>query len=120
MPPREWRLRIEDIIEAIEAILDFTEGMDSTSFAGDKKTVDASIRNLEVIGEAAKHIPLEIRSCYEDIPWAEMSAMRNILAHAYFGIDLSIIWQTICSDLPIILPQLRQLLSNAGQNGRTS
>ena len=113
MPPREWRLRIEDIIEAAEAILDFAEGLDYEGFARDKKTVDASIRNFEVIGEAARHVPLEIRSRYDDVPWTEMSAMRNILSHEYFGIDLSIIWKSIRSDLPLILPSLRKMLSDA-------
>jgi len=113
VPPREWRLRIEDIIEAAEAILEFTEGLDYESFVDDKKTVDASIRNFEVIGEAARHIPQELRTRYDDIPWTEMCAMRNILSHEYFGIDLSIIWKTIRTDLPLILPRLRTMLSEA-------
>ena len=95
MPPREWRLRIEDIIESVEAILDFTGGLDYGDFAEDKKTVDACIRNFEVIGEAARHIPQDVRSNHDEIPWTEMSAMRNILSHEYFGVDLAIVWKTI-------------------------
>ncbi|HSR69587.1 MAG TPA: DUF86 domain-containing protein [Acidobacteriota bacterium] len=99
------------MIESAEAILGFTDGLNFEDFQADRKTVDAVVRNLQVIGEAARYMPSEVRSKNSDLPWIEMSAMRNILTHEYFGVDLSIIWQTIRTDLPTLLPRLRSMLS---------
>jgi len=71
-----------------------------------QKTVDAVIRNLEVIGEASSHLPIEIQEQYEDVPWGMMKGIRNILAHEYFGIDLEIVWKTVKEDLPILKKRL--------------
>ena len=72
----------------------------------DEKTVDAVIRNLEVIGEASSHLPTEVQEQYEDVPWGMMKGIRNILAHEYFGIDLEIVWKTAKEDLPILKKRL--------------
>ena len=111
MPPRNWRLRVEDIVTAAEAIEDYIRGMTFDGFCKDKKTVDAVVRNLEVIGEAALHVPDEIRNRFGDIAWADMSDMRNVLIHEYFGVDLPILWKTIRSDLPPLVPALKAVLS---------
>lgn len=67
------------------------------------------IRNLEIIGEAARHVPSEIQAQYPDLPWAEMQTMRNIVIHEYHGVNLKIIWQTVQEDLPSIISRLKQI-----------
>lgn len=111
MPSREWSLRVEDILEAIAKIKRYTAGMTFESFKADAKTADAVIRNLEVIGEAARNIPDEVCQRFPEIPWDKMRGIRNILAHEYFGVSLPIIWQTIKADLPPLVPLLRDILA---------
>jgi uncharacterized protein with HEPN domain len=90
---------LNDMIESISDIRDFTAGMDKESFLNDRKTIKAVVRSLEVIGEAASKLPLNVRELYCEIPWQETIAMRNRLIHEYFGVDLDIVWQTIEEDL---------------------
>ncbi len=110
MPPRDWKLRIKDIMDAISAILGYTEGMKYQTFAADRKTVDAVIRNLSVIGEAAGHVPDDVIPAHPDIPWRDMRDMRNFVVHEYFGISDKIIWDTIQNNLPPLIPLLKPLL----------
>jgi uncharacterized protein with HEPN domain len=112
MPPRSWRVRIEDILEAIDSIRDYVAGLDFGAFCADRKTVDAVERNLEIIGEAAVRMPDEIRAQWPDVPWQQMRDMRNLLAHEYFGVDLSILWQTLQEDLPALYPLLQEVLAS--------
>ena len=106
MPSRSWQFRIDDIIEAINKIQQYTRGYDFGSWCKDEKTIDAVIRNIEIIGEASSHLPEEIQKQFEDIPWSTMKAIRNILVHEYFGVDLEIIWKTVKEDLPDLKKQL--------------
>ena len=110
MPPREWRLRIDDILDAIARIERYVEGLTFEQFHADQKTVDAVVRNLEIIGEAVRHLSADRVGTPGAIPWMDIAAMRNILMHEYFGIDLKIIWHTIVADLPELKVQLRGLL----------
>ena len=110
MPPRDWRIRVEDIVEAAITIAGFVQGLTHEEFAEDRKTVDAVVRNLEVIGEAARHVPEEVRTQFPEVPWADMQDMRNVLIHEYFGVDLPIIWKTVSVDLPAILPALTRVI----------
>ncbi len=103
-------MRIRDILDAIDKIVVHTAELDFDAFVGDGWTVDAVLRNLAVIGEAARHVPDEVVSAYPNLPWREMSDMRNIVIHEYFGVDLAIIWHTIREELPPIVPQLEELL----------
>ncbi len=112
MPTREWVFRINDILESIEKICRYTDGMNFESFSADDKTVDAVIRNLEVIGEAARHIPEEIQKQYPDLPLPEMRGIRNVLIHEYFGVSLPIIWETTQKNLPPLVPVLKKILQN--------
>lgn len=86
---RDWTLYIGDLIEALQRIETYTKGMDLEEFKKDTKTVDAVIRNLEIIGEAVKKIPERIRKSYPDIEWREMAGMRDKLIHAYFMMDIT-------------------------------
>jgi hypothetical protein len=110
VPPRQWKLRISDILECIARIKEYTNGVSFEQFLSDKKTIDAVLRNLEIIGEAVYHIPETIQERYSDLPWAEMRAMRNIVAHEYFGVNLNIIWNTTQSNLPPIVAELEEIL----------
>ena len=110
MPRRTWVERVEDIVSAIERIGEYTEALDFAAFAQDHKTIDAVVRNLEVIGEASHHVPEEIRQQSAEIPWREMRAMRNLISHAYFTVDVAVVWKTVRDDLPGLLPLFRSLL----------
>ena len=110
MPPRDWKLRIKDILDAINAIQGYTESMKYKTFVADRKTVDAVIRNLTVIGEAAGHVPDDIISDNPDISWRDMRDMRNFVIHEYFGISDKIIWDTVQNNLPPLIPLLKSLL----------
>jgi uncharacterized protein with HEPN domain len=81
MPPRRWDIRIRDMLAAIEKIYSYTTHYNYQTFEGDSKTIDAVVRNLEIIGEAARHVPDDIIEKYPGIPWREIRDMRNLLAH---------------------------------------
>jgi uncharacterized protein with HEPN domain len=106
---RDYRDYINDILESIADIESFIEGMTFEDFLRDKKTQNAVIRSIEVIGEAAKKIPKSIRDKYPSIPWKKMTGMRDKVIHEYFGVDLKILWKTIKEDIPSIKPLIEQL-----------
>lgn len=91
MPPREWLVRFEDILEAISKVASYTVGLDLTAFKSDERTRDAVVWNFAVIGEAARLVPREIEDRFPDVPWASMRGMRNIVIHEYFGTDAEIV-----------------------------
>jgi uncharacterized protein with HEPN domain len=111
-PERNWKMRVEDILACIQKVKEYTQGMNYEQFCADGKTVDAVIRNLEIIGEAAGYIPLEIQERHSDLAWLEMRGMRNIMAHEYFGVSLSIIWRTIEQDLTPLADGLKKMLKS--------
>jgi uncharacterized protein with HEPN domain len=104
VPHRNWELRISDIIEAIENALNYSAGMTFEQFADDRKTIDAVVRNLMIIGEAATHLPEDFIKKHPNLPWREMRDMRNIVVHEYFGVDNQIVLQTLQINLPPLLP----------------
>lgn len=110
MPPRNWKMRFDDILECISRIQRYIEGMTFDEFEEDDKTVDSVLRNLEIIGEASRHIPRALKEKYPSLPWMEMYTMRNIVIHEYHGVNLSIIWQTITEDLPPLILQIKEVL----------
>lgn len=110
MPPRDWQFRIRDMLEAIESVRSYTEGMDFITFEGDRRTVDAVVRNLTVIGEAAARIPEDVVDAHREIPWDEMRAMRNLVVHEYFGVSNRILWETVQGNLPSLVTPLRAIL----------
>jgi len=107
---RDYKLYLHDIKEAVEKIETFTKGFTFEKFVKDTKTVDAVIRNLEIIGEAAKHIPKGVKEKHHDIDWKAMAGMRNILAHEYFGVRMGIIWKTIGERLPELRYKIEEIL----------
>lgn len=113
---RDPRLRLDDILDAANAILGWIEGMDFEHFREDRKTTDAVLRNLEVIGEAMGKLPEEWRALYGEIPWRSVIAFRNVIAHEYFQIDLEIVWDAARNRLPEVRQTCRKLLAALERN----
>ena len=111
---RDYRDYLKDILTAIDESAEFTREMTFDAFMHDKKTINAVVRSLEVIGEAAKNIPEDLRSKAAEIPWKYMAGMRDKLIHEYFGVDLSIVWTVIHSELPPLRPGIERLLAMQG------
>ncbi len=108
-PRREWRFYIDDMIGFAEKVLAYTEGLTQEDFIEHDLTYDATLRNLELIGEAATRIPEEVRVANPEIPWRMIIATRNRLAHAYLGIDDDTVWSIIHSHIPELLERLESL-----------
>jgi len=96
---RENKMYLEDILTSIDRIFEYTQNYDFQKFKRDYKTVDAVIRNFQIIGEAANKIPYFIKETFSEVPWEEMYSLRNRISHAYFGIDYEIIWDIIENEL---------------------
>ncbi|MDH7556935.1 MAG: DUF86 domain-containing protein [Candidatus Methanosuratincola sp.] len=107
---RDYDQYLNDILDSISWIEEYTSGMTFDQFRSDRKTVDAVVRNFEIIGEASRHVPEELREKYPDVEWKAMAGMRNYLAHEYFGISLEIIWRTIEERLPGLRMRIREIL----------
>ncbi len=106
---REWRFYITDMIEFCERVLSFTQGISREEFVTDPMCYDATVRNIELIGEAATHVPASIRKNAESIPWRMVIATRNQLIHGYAGIDDDVLWSIIETDIPALLNALKKL-----------
>ncbi len=107
---RDYRIYLKDIVAAMESIEAFIAEMDVEAFQADDKTASAVMRKLEIIGEAVKQIPLDVRQRYPHIPWREMAGMRDKLIHFYFGIDYSLVWRAITERVPKIKREIQQIL----------
>lgn len=109
MSKREIKLYLNDIIEAIDKIEGYLQGLDLETFSEDTKTVDAVMRNFSVIGEAINNLPAELKTIHPEIPWVEINGMRNKMIHEYFGVDETILWQTAKENLPELKKQISKL-----------
>jgi len=105
MPDRKFIFFIEDLLESVDRIEDYIPDQTKETFSEDKKTVDAVIRNLEIIGEACTHIPEDIRERYPEVPWTKVVGLRNVVIHHYFGVDVDTIWFIITRQLPELKKQ---------------
>lgn len=112
---RTIRDYLEDILKAINAVEDFISGLDYNRFATDKKTIFAVSRAIEIIGEASKQIPSQIKEQYPHIPWQEIARMRDKMIHHYFGINLKILWNTASKDLPALKPIIQEIIANLNE-----
>ena len=116
MPSRDWRLRLQDILESISEIEQQTKAMTFEEFAKNQTNIKAVLYDFIIIGEATRNVPKEIQSRYPLIPWRLMAGMRNVATHEYFQVNLSRIWATIREDLPTLVPQIQEVLSREKKN----
>jgi len=113
---RDYRLYLDDMREACEKVLRYTEDISLDQFVQDEKTFDAVVRNLEIIGEAAKHIPTEVRGRYPEVEWPKIAGLRDVVVHEYFGLDEDILWDVIQNRVSVLLDQVLRILSQESQS----
>lgn len=114
---RAWAFYLDDMIGCAERVLTYTADLDQIAFVASAIHRDATIRNLELIGEAATHVPDAVRAANPQIPWRLIIATRNRLIHGYLGIDEDVLWSIIRDHVPALLPQLRQLRARFREQG---
>ncbi len=106
---RAWRFYVDDMIEFARKAQAYTNGMDQAAFLANPVVYDATLRNLELLGEAATHVPADVRAAHPDVPWRQVIATRNRLIHGYLGIDDDTVWSIVRDDLPKLSTQLLAL-----------
>lgn len=116
-PNRDHIAYLEDIFTAMEAAVRFTHGMTLEAFVADEKTVYATVRALEIMSEAAKRVPAEVRGRYPAIPWRNMAGIRDVVIHEYDRVDRAVVWKTVQSDLPAVEPEVRRAIEMERQSG---
>ena len=116
---RDKIMYLQDIAESCEKILRFTAGLSKSGLIGDVRTYDAVVRNLEIIGEAAKHISEDLRKQMPDIEWRKAAGLRDMLAHAYFGIDNDILWDVIQNKVPQLATAINIFLDRQKRQKQT-
>ena len=109
---RSVSLRLADILEACDRVVDYTSGMSLDDFRADPRTADAVIRNLQIIGEAVKPLPEATRARDEGVDWRRIAGMRDMLVHAYFGVDLDLVWDVVETKIPPLRAAVRRLLDD--------
>ena len=108
---RSFKLYLRDILGAIDKIMTWTRGMEFATFSKNDILVDATVRNMEIIGEATSVLPEEITTTHPEVQWKQVVGMRDVVAHGYFKVDLDIIWTTITENIPSLRPVIEKMLS---------
>ena len=122
MKERTTKIYFEDIITFIKRIESYIHDFNFESFVENQLVIDAVIRNLELIGEASKNIPSNIKKKFSNVPWSEMVGLRNLATHGYFKLDLTIIWEIITKDIPENKQTIQNIFSDlfkeSGKNNK--
>jgi uncharacterized protein with HEPN domain len=106
---RSWELFLRDMREAAQKVIRYTEERQMEAFVADEMAYDATLRNLEILGEAAKSIPGEVRQLHPEVDWRGVAGLRDILAHAYFALDNETLWKIVRTDIPRLLDLLQEM-----------
>jgi uncharacterized protein with HEPN domain len=109
--PRDPLVYLEDIVTACDRVFEYTRGMSAEAFRDDQRTIDAVLRNLEIIGEAAKNVPDDVRAISSEIDWRRIAGLRDILAHQYFAVNLATVWDIVQTGLKPLSERSKRLLS---------
>lgn len=117
MPERDLTLFIKDILTSTHKIIEYTENITLKEFLKDHKTYDAVMRNLQIIGEAIKHLPKEFRRKYKNVEWKKVAGLRDIVVHEYFSINEDIIWDVIKHKIPELKKEIDKILKEIDKNG---
>lgn len=112
MSKRSWKVIFQDMLEAIIKIEQYTQDMDFDTFVSTSLVIDAVVRNVEILGEASRHLEEAFRIQHSEIPWQKIGAIRNRIVHEYFGVDVSIIWFIVENELTPLKEQLQHILEN--------
>jgi uncharacterized protein with HEPN domain len=115
--PRDSRVYLEDILTAVASIRGYVAGSTRESLDNDKKTVDAVVRNLEIIGEAVEQLPVDAKRRAPEVEWQKIAGMRDVLIHAYQTVDLDIVWDVVTNKLPALEQRLKALLAESEERG---
>ena len=107
---RDYNLYLQDIFECCENAVSYTDGMTFAEFSDDQKTIDAVVRNLEIIGEAVKNVPTETLQTKPEIKWKQIAGFRDIIIHQYFKVDLEIVWDVVQNRLPELKTAVSEML----------
>ena len=110
MTERSYYLFIDDMLEAMDRIARYVDMLSFDAFECNEMVIDAVIRNLEIIGEAARSVPEDVRDSHPEVPWSKMIGLRNIIVHEYFGVDLGIIWEIVTRNLGETKPKIQAIL----------
>jgi len=112
---REYADYLRDILDAAGKAQRFVEGIDFRAFKGNDEKVFAVVRALEIIGEAARQVPASLRTRYPDLAWRDITGMRDKLIHAYFGVDVDVVWRTVQDELPLLQSAVQRMLQDLEQ-----
>lgn len=109
---KDPKIFLGHILESIDRIREYTEGLDEDSFAEDDKVQDAVLRRIQIIGEAVKKLPEELRAAHPQVPWRRITGTRDKVVHDYFGIDIELVWMVAESQLPNLAVEIRSILGS--------
>ena len=118
--PKDSRVYLEDILASLGKIEQYTKGLTQTLFEKDQMVVDAVTKNLEVIGEAVKRLPADLKKANPEIEWRKVAGLRDILIHEYAGVDLRIVWDVVTNKLPTVKLVVRQMLKKSDAHYATT
>ena len=110
MSKRDASLLLQDMRESMQKIARYVAGMDRAAFLADDKTADAVVRNVEIIGEASNQLPEDFKTRNPQVPWRQMTGMRNRIVHDYAGVDLELVWEVVTKSLPVLEKQIAGLV----------